>query len=100
MSERADGVTPVPRSLALYLVYQDLAAMSPAASQTIGAATQSKLDAPLSGTLGWRQTSTGNDKVTSEQNRHNRRLASSGSASSSNWSRYAAPSSRREKAAS
>jgi uncharacterized glyoxalase superfamily protein PhnB len=36
MNERTDGVTPVPRSLALYLVYQDVAAMMDWLVRTLG----------------------------------------------------------------
>ena len=45
--------------------------------QTAGSRTASKLDEPLSGTFGWRHTSTGNEAVTSEQNSHRRRVSSS-----------------------
>ena len=47
--------------------------------QIAGSTTASMLDAPLSGTRGWRHASTGNDTVTSAQYSHSRCLASSGS---------------------
>ena len=55
--------------------------------QIAGSTSASIADAPLSGTRGWRQTSTGNDTVTRAANSHSRRLPSSGSASIPNCSR-------------
>jgi hypothetical protein len=42
------------------------------------------VDAPLSGTRGWRHASTANETVTSAQYTHRRCLASSGNSSSGN----------------
>jgi hypothetical protein len=58
------------------------------------------LDAPLSGTFGWRHASTGKATVTSAQNIHSRCLSSSAMPSSWTFYRYSVPASRRGNAAS
>ena len=65
----------------------DLACVAEGGGQIAGSTTASMVEAPLSGTRGWRHTSTGNETVTRAANSHSSRFPSSGSASMPNCSR-------------
>ncbi len=66
----------LPADRDAFVAAAEAAAVPPIEGSGTGSTTTSKVDAPLSGTRGWRHTSTGNDTVTSEENSQ-RRLRSS-----------------------